>query len=75
MQTVFIRFLTQEDRVRGFYEVATRAHVSSFPGEVYQVPLDALRLLEDQYIAYWRAKDAEVKEAHVQVQNPDPAVL
>jgi len=25
MQTIFIRFLTHEDRVRGFYELATRA--------------------------------------------------
>ncbi|MBI1916869.1 MAG: hypothetical protein HYS12_19350 [Planctomycetes bacterium] len=75
MQTVFIRFLTQEDRVRGFYELATRAHVSSFPGEIYQVPIEALRLLEAQHIAYRRATDAEVKAAHDQVRNPAPAVL
>jgi hypothetical protein len=61
MQTVFIRFLTQEDRVRGFYELATRARVGSLPGEVYQVPIEALRLLEDLHIAYRRATDAEVK--------------
>jgi hypothetical protein len=75
MQTIFIRFLTQEDRVRGFYELATRARVSSLPGEMYQVPIEALRLLEDQHIAYRRATDAEVKEAHDQVRNPAPAVL
>jgi hypothetical protein len=28
------------------------------------VPIDALRLLEDQHIGYRRATDAEVKEAH-----------
>ena len=75
MQTVYIRFLSQDDRVRGFYELATRAHISSLPGEVYQVPIDALRLLEDQHIAYRRATDAEVKGAHDQVRNPAPAVL
>ena len=75
MQTVFIRFLTQEDRVCGFYELATRARVSSLPGEVYQVPIEALRLLEAQHIAYRRATDAEVKIAHDQVRNPAPAVL
>ena len=75
MQTIFIRFLTQEDRVRGFYELATRARISSLPGEMYQVPIEALRLLEDQHIAYRRATDAEVKEAHDQVRNPAPAVL
>ncbi|HJT30520.1 MAG TPA: hypothetical protein VJ783_00530 [Pirellulales bacterium] len=75
MQTVFIRFATHEDRVRGFYELATRAHVSSLPGEVYQVPIDALRLLDDQHVAYRRATDDEVKAAHDQVRNPAPAIL
>jgi hypothetical protein len=75
MQTVFIRFLTEDDRARGFYELARRARVSSLPGQVYQVPIDALRLLEDQHIEYRRATDAEVKAAHDQVRNPSPAVL
>jgi hypothetical protein len=75
MQSVFIRFLTEENRIRGFYELATRARISSLPGAVYQVPIEALRLLEDQHIAYRRATDAEVKAAHDQVRNPAPAVL
>lgn len=75
MQTVYIRFQTQEDRVRGFFELATRANISSLPGEVYQVPMDALRLLDDQHVAYRRATDAEVKASHDQVRNPAPAVL
>lgn len=75
MQTIYIRFLTQEDRVRGFYELATRARVSSLPGELYQIPIEALRLLEDQHIAYRRATDAEVKDAHDQIRNSAPAVL
>lgn len=32
METVFIRFATQEDRVRGFCQLATRSRISSFPG-------------------------------------------
>jgi hypothetical protein len=75
MQSVYIRFLTQEDRVRGFYELATRARVSSLPGEVYQVPIEALRLLEAQHVGYRRATDLEVKAAHDQIRNPAPAVL
>lgn len=75
MQTVFIRFSTHDDRVRGFYELATRAQISSLPGEVYQVPIDALRVLDDQHVAYRRATDDEVKAAHDQVRNPAPAVL
>lgn len=75
MQTVFIRFLTQADRVRGFYELATRARIGSLPGEIYQVPIEALPLLENQRIAYRRATDDEVKAAHDQVRNPTPAVL
>ncbi len=75
MQSDFIKFLTPDDRVRAFYELATRSRVSSFPGEIYQVPMEALRLLADQQIPYRRATDAEVKAAHDQVRNPTPAVL
>ena len=75
MQTVFIRFSTEDDRVRGFYELATKARVGSFPGEIYQVPLEALKLLDGQSIAYRRTTDVEVKAAHDQVRNPSPAVL
>jgi hypothetical protein len=75
MRSVFIRFSTQEDRVRGFYELATRAQIASFPGEIYQVPVEALKLLDGRQIAYRRATDAEVKAAHDQVRNPAPAVL
>jgi len=74
MQTIFVRFLTHDDRVRGFYELATRARISSFPGELYQVPIESLRLLEEQHIGYRRATDVEVKEAHDQVRNSAPAV-
>ncbi|HXG13463.1 MAG TPA: hypothetical protein VNK04_27135 [Gemmataceae bacterium] len=70
MHTIYIKFLTQEERVRGFYELATRSQISSLPGEVYQVPLAALKVLEDQHIGYRRATDAEVKDAHDQVRNP-----
>ena len=75
MQTVFIKFLTNDERVRGFYELATRARIGSLPGEVYQVPIDALRLLENQQIGYRRATDDEVKAAHDQIRNPTPTVL
>ena len=47
----------EEDRVCGFYELATRARIGSFPDEVYQVPIEALRLLDDQHIGYRRATD------------------
>jgi hypothetical protein len=70
MQTVYIKFLTHEDRVRGFFELATRSRIGSLPGEVYQVPLDALQILNDQRIGYRRATDSEVKAANDQVRNP-----
>ena len=75
MQTIFIKFSTEEDRVQGFYELATRAQVGSFPCKVYQVPIEALRMLDDQHIGYRRATDAEVKAAHDQVRNPTLSVL
>jgi hypothetical protein len=75
MQTVFIKFSSQDDRTRGFYELATKARVGSFPNEIYQVPVESLKVLEDQHIAYRRATDVEVKAAHDQVRNSAPAVL
>jgi hypothetical protein len=75
MQTVYIRFLTEEDRVQGFYELARNARISSLPGGVYQIPREGLALLESKHIAYRRATDEEVKIAHDQVRNPSPAVL
>jgi hypothetical protein len=74
MQTLYIKFLTQDDRVRGFYELATRSRVGSLPGEVYQVPLEALTMLDEQHIGYRRATDAEVASAHDQIRNPAPSV-
>lgn len=64
MQTLYIKFLTQDDRVRGFYELATRSRIGSLPGEIYQVPLEALKLLEDQHIGYRRATDGKETGSH-----------
>jgi hypothetical protein len=75
MQTVFIKFATHDDRVRGFFELATKARVGSFPDEIYQVPVEALELLDNQSIAYHRVTDAEVQAAHDQVRNPAPSLL
>ena len=66
MQTVFIKFSTPDDRVRGFYELATKARIGSFPDEIYQVPVEALKLLDGQSICYRRATDIENKAAHDQ---------
>jgi hypothetical protein len=75
MQTVHIKFLTEDDRTRGFYELARRSRVGSLPSRVYQVPLEALQILDDLHIGYRRASDDEVKDAHDQVRNPSAAVL
>ena len=75
MHTVFIKFLSREHQVRGYYLLATRARASSLPDDIYQVPIEALSLLDAERVAYRRASDAEVKAAHDQVRNPTPAVL
>jgi len=59
-QVVYIKFNSREDQVRGFYELATRAQVTSLLGGVYAVPLRALALLDEQHVSYRRASDAEV---------------
>jgi hypothetical protein len=75
MQTVYIKFLTEQDRVKGFYQLATRARVGSLPDQVYQAPIEALKLLDEKHIAYRRATDVEVKDAHDKVRNPSATVL
>jgi hypothetical protein len=75
MQTAYIKFLTDEDRVQGFYELATRSRVGSLPGQVYQVPIESLAMLDDRQISYRQATEEEVKAAHDQVRNPSPSVL
>jgi hypothetical protein len=64
MQTVYIKFVTELDRAKGFSELAKRSRIGSLPGQVYQIPLEALQILEDLHIDYRRATDAEVKDAH-----------
>jgi hypothetical protein len=75
MQSTFIRFVTEEDRVRGFATLAKRARISSLPGQVYQVPIDGLPLLESEHINYRRVTDDEVKAANDQVRNSAASVL
>ncbi len=75
MQTVYIKFTSQEARENGFYELATHGRVASLPSEIYQVPISALALLEKENIGYRRATDAEIRSAHDQVRNPTPALL
>ena len=75
MQTVYLKFLTEPGRAKGFFELAKRSRISSLPGQVYQVPLAALPILDEIHVDYRRATDAEVKDAHDQVRNPSTAVL
>jgi hypothetical protein len=75
MQSVFIRFLSEEDRARGFATMAKRSRISSLPGQVYQVPIDGLTLLESDHINYRRATDDEVRAANDQVRNSAASVL
>ncbi len=75
MQTVYIKFLTEAERARGFFELAKHSRIGSLPGQVYQVPREAVQILETLHIDYRRATDEEVKAAHDQVRNPSAALL
>jgi hypothetical protein len=75
MQTIYIKFLNDADRAKGFFELAKSSGISSFPGHIYQVPLESLEVLAALHIDYRRARDAEVKDAHDQIRNPSAAVL
>lgn len=75
MQTVYIKFLTEPARARGFLELAKRLRVGSLPRQVYQVPIDALHILDQAQIEYRRATDAEVIDAHDQIRDASAAFL
>jgi hypothetical protein len=75
MQTVFVRFVTEDDRARGFAALAKRARISSLPGQIYQIPVDGLRILETEHINFRRATDDEVKSANDQIRNPVAPIL
>jgi hypothetical protein len=75
VQSIFIRFVTEEDRARGFATLARHSRISSLPGQVYQIPIDGLALLESDHINYRRATDDEVKAANDQVRNSAASVL
>ena len=55
MQTVFIKFSTQDDRVRGFY-LATKARIGSSRAKSTRCP-SRLALLDNQQIAYRHGSD------------------
>jgi hypothetical protein len=75
MQVAYIKFNSREDQVRGFYELATKAQVTSLPEAVYAVPWKALVLLDEQHISYRRATDAEVPLKHGAIRTPIAPLL
>ena len=75
MQIAYIKFNSREDQRRGFYELATKAHVTSLPGGVYAVPWKALALLDAEHLSYRRATDAEVPLKHGAIRTPATPVL
>ena len=70
MQTIYLKFLTEPDRARGFFELAKRAGIGSLPGQVYQVSREALLILEALHINYRRATDSEVTGDSDQDRTP-----
>jgi len=75
MQIAYVKFNSREDQVLGFYELATKAQVTSLPGGVYAVPLKALSLLDEQNISYRRATDVEVPLKHGAIRTTVASLL
>ncbi|MBI4552267.1 MAG: hypothetical protein HY710_08390 [Candidatus Latescibacteria bacterium] len=75
MNLVYIKFNNRDDQVHGFYELATKARVTSLRDGLYGVPLTALALLDAQHLSYRRATDEEIAQAHAQIRTPVAPVL
>ena len=75
MKTVYIKFNTRDDEVRGFYQLVTKARVTGLPDGIYSVFFDSLHILDAQHISYRRARDEEVAKAHDKIRNPFALIL
>ena len=75
MNIIYIKFNSREDQVNGYYELATKSKIISFPNEIYGVPILGLQLLDKLHISYRRATDDEVTLSNGQIRNPAPVIL
>ena len=49
---VRIKFKTKEDRIKGFYELATKGRGRSLPDGIFEIADQYLRILDDANVAY-----------------------
>ena len=75
LNTAYIKFNSREHQIKGYYELAYHATVSSLPDGVYIVPVQALSILDEQEISYRQASDDEVEKSYAQIRNPAASVL
>ena len=75
MNTAYIKFKSRKHQIRGYYELATHATVTSLPDGVYIVPVEALSILDEQDISFRQASEDEVEKSHAQIRNPAASVL
>jgi hypothetical protein len=70
-----IQFSTDQDRVKGFYLLATHSAVRSLRGRVFEIAECALRLLDEHGIHYTIIPVPEPSETDQAVRNPLTAEL
>ena len=49
---VEIKFKTKADRIKGFYELATKGSGRSLPNGIFEIADQYLRILDDANVAY-----------------------
>jgi len=49
---VRIKFKTKKDRIKGFYELATKGKGRSLPNGIFEIADQYLQILDDANIAY-----------------------
>lgn len=54
-----IRFDSKDDRVRGFYELATKGIVRALKGDVFEIPDHFKRILDDAGVSYHILSECE----------------
>ena len=71
---VLIKFTTEPDEVKGFYLLATEAHLRGLRSGLYEVPDYALIMLQKHGVGYTQLNPSEFALDEAQTIRNTPAV-
>ncbi|MEO7719190.1 MAG: hypothetical protein ABIY70_23575 [Capsulimonas sp.] len=64
VRNAYIKFLSNEDSVLGFYELVTHSQVTRLSNDIYCVPWSSLAILDSRQVEYSFATEEDLTNAH-----------